>query len=72
MERVDIEEVKRLLAEIEAKVKPQIMPYYACDGPNGEKQKWFRRSGTKKRDITPTQSNFLHPDKPRLSAIEDE
>jgi putative DNA methylase len=45
MAQVDIEEVKRLLADIEAEVKPQIMPYYACDGPNGEKGKWFRRNG---------------------------
>ena len=37
---VDLEEVKRLLAEIEAEVKPQIMPYYYCDGPSGEKGKW--------------------------------
>ncbi len=38
--KVDIEEVKRLLADIEAEVKPQIMPFYYCDGPNGEKGKW--------------------------------
>ena len=37
---VDLGEVKRLLADIEAEVKPQIMPYYYCDGPNGEKGKW--------------------------------
>ena len=37
---VDLAEVKRLLADIEAEVKPQIMPYYSCDGPNGEKGKW--------------------------------
>ena len=37
---VDMEEVKRLLADIEAEVKPQIMPYYYCDGPNGERGKW--------------------------------
>jgi putative DNA methylase len=37
---VDIDEVKRLLADIEAEVKPQIMPYYYCDGPHGEKGKW--------------------------------
>lgn len=34
---VDLEEVKRLLADIEAEVKPQIMPYYYCDGPANEK-----------------------------------
>jgi adenine-specific DNA methylase len=37
---VDIEEVKQLLADIEAEVKPQIIPYYYCDGPNGEKGTW--------------------------------
>ncbi len=37
---VDLEEVQRLLADIEAEVKPQIMPYYYCDGPNGEKGTW--------------------------------
>ena len=37
---VDLEQVKKLLADIEAEVKPQIMPYYCCDGPNGEKGTW--------------------------------
>jgi adenine-specific DNA methylase len=37
---VDLEEVKNLLADIEAEVKPQIMPYYYCNGPQGEKGKW--------------------------------
>jgi len=37
---INMEDVNRLLAEIEAEVKPQIMPYYYCDGPNGEKGKW--------------------------------
>ena len=37
---VDPEEVKRLLADIEAEVKPQIMPYFYCDGPDGEKGTW--------------------------------
>lgn len=37
---VDLEEVKRLLADIEAEVRPQIKPYYYCDGPNGEKGTW--------------------------------
>lgn len=37
---VDLEQVKKLLVDIEAEVKPQIMPYYYCDGPQGEKGKW--------------------------------
>ncbi|HUR42188.1 MAG TPA: DUF1156 domain-containing protein [Verrucomicrobiae bacterium] len=37
---VDLDEVKRLLADIESEVKPQIIPYYYCDGPHGEKGKW--------------------------------
>src|SRR5688572_30105065 len=47
MAQVEIEEVKCLLAEIEADVKQLIMPYYACDGPDGEKGQWFRRIGLK-------------------------
>lgn len=37
---VDMDEVQRLLDDIEAEVKPQIMPFYYCDGPNGEKGTW--------------------------------
>lgn len=37
---VDLEQVKKLLADIQAEVKPQIMPYYYCDGPEGEKGTW--------------------------------
>ncbi|MBR0946835.1 MULTISPECIES: DUF1156 domain-containing protein [Bradyrhizobium] len=37
---VDLEEVNSLLTDVEAEVKPQIMPYYFCDGPNGEKGTW--------------------------------
>jgi putative DNA methylase len=37
---IDLEQVKKLLADIEAEVKPQIMPYYYCDGPEGEKGTW--------------------------------
>lgn len=38
--KVGREEVKELLADIEASVRPQIMPYYYCDGPEGEKGVW--------------------------------
>lgn len=38
--QVDPDEVQALLDEIEAEVKPQIMPYYACDCPRGHKGKW--------------------------------
>ncbi|MEI6872925.1 MAG: DUF1156 domain-containing protein, partial [Verrucomicrobiota bacterium] len=37
---VDLEQVKKLLADIEAEVKPQVMPYYYCDGPDDEKGSW--------------------------------
>lgn len=37
-------EVEALLADIEAEVKPQIMPFYACAGPRGERGKWTRIS----------------------------
>jgi len=38
--QVDPDEVQALLDEIEAEVKPQIMPFYACDCPRGCKGKW--------------------------------
>lgn len=38
--KVDAKEVQALLADIEAEVKPQIMPFYACDCPRGHKGKW--------------------------------
>ncbi|MFL1462437.1 DUF1156 domain-containing protein [Roseococcus sp. DSY-14] len=40
----DLDAVKRLLADVEAEVKPQIMPFYACEGPAGEKGVWTRLS----------------------------
>ena len=67
MAKVDIAEVKRLLAEIEADVRPLIMPFYACDGPDDEKGQWFRRLGTKEREQTLVQPDLLggaHPDSP--------
>ena len=38
---VDIEEAKRLFTYIESEVKPQIMPFYVCEGPGGEKGIWY-------------------------------
>lgn len=37
---VDLNEVNKLFDFIEREVKPQIMPFYACEGPNGEKGTW--------------------------------
>ncbi len=42
--QVDPREVKKLLDAIEAEVKPQIMPFYACDCPRGHKGKWTKKS----------------------------
>ena len=42
--QVDPQEVKELLDAIEAEVKPQIMPFYACDCPRGHKGQWKKRS----------------------------
>jgi len=64
MAAADIEEVKLLLADIEAEVKPQIMPYYACDGPNGEKGKWFRRMGPTEHKRNPVQLDFVQRAQP--------
>lgn len=42
--QVDKAEVEALLAEIETEVKPQLMPFYACDCPRGHKGHWTRLS----------------------------
>jgi len=72
MAEVDIEEVKRLLGDVEDEVKPQIMPYYACDGPNGEKGKWFRRTGTKERKRNPVQLDLTQGAQSSIHETEDE
>jgi putative DNA methylase len=71
MAQVDLAEIKRLLADIEAEVKPLIMPYYACDGPDGEKGKWFRRKGTKEREKNLVQADFVQGAKPQAPTTEE-
>jgi putative DNA methylase len=72
MAQVDIAEVERLLAEIETKVKPLIMPYYACDGPDGEQGKWFLRKGRKERQRNLVQTDFVQSAKPETPATEED
>ena len=45
--RVEKSEVEALLADIETEVKPQIMPFYACDCPRGHKGEWTHISTDK-------------------------
>jgi adenine-specific DNA methylase len=40
LSKVEVDDLAQLLAEVEAEVKPQIMPYYYCDGPHGQKGTW--------------------------------
>lgn len=42
--QVDSQEVQKLLDNIEAEVKPQIAPFYACACPRGHKGKWKQKS----------------------------
>ena len=42
--QVDPDEMRHLFDRIEAEVKPQIMPFYACDCPRGCKGKWTNKS----------------------------
>ena len=53
---VDQEEVQKLLADIEAEVKPQIMPHFFCDGPGDEKGSWTHITSDKvmPADFNPT------------------
>ena len=37
-------EVEALLAEVEAEVRPQVIPFYACDCPRGHKGTWHHIS----------------------------
>lgn len=58
---VNIDELKRLLAEIEAEVKPFVMPYFACDGPGGEKGTWFKKAGDAWQRLAPDFDIFTVP-----------
>jgi putative DNA methylase len=69
--QVDAKEVKRLLADVEADVKPLIMPYYTCDGPNGEKGKWYQRKGTRERKSFPEQLTLSQNPDSRAAETED-
>src|SRR5258708_7449406 len=42
--KVNAEEVQALLNEIEAELKPQIIPFYACDCPRGHRGKWTNKA----------------------------
>lgn len=44
---VNLDEVNKLFDHIEREVKPQIMPFYACEGPNGEKGVWTHQPSGK-------------------------
>ena len=59
---VKLEDIKLLLADVEAEVKPQVMPFYYCDGPNGEKGIWTHKTSGKKMgpDFDPL---AIEPDK---------
>jgi putative DNA methylase len=42
--KVDLNEAKQFLQAIEEEVKPQIMPYFYCDGPDGERGVWTNKN----------------------------
>jgi transposase-like protein len=43
MSIIDEQEIQSLLEDIEEATKPQIAPFIACDGPNGEKGTWTHK-----------------------------
>jgi putative DNA methylase len=49
----DPDEVERFFDVIEAKVKPQIQPFYTTDCPRGHKGKWFDVKSDKRVDVDP-------------------
>ncbi|MCP4699350.1 MAG: DUF1156 domain-containing protein [Gammaproteobacteria bacterium] len=50
MAQVDKAEAEALLADMEREVKPQIMPFYACDCPRGHKGKWTKAGSNEVMD----------------------
>ena len=46
--KINPTKVQQLLSQIEAEVKPQIMPFYACDCPRGHKGHWTHKSSRRK------------------------
>ena len=50
MAHIDKAEVESLLADIEADVRPQIMPFYVCECPRGHKGKWTQISTSTEMD----------------------
>lgn len=50
LQKVDEEEVNRLLEEIEREVKPQLAPFYCCDGPDGKVGIWRNNTTMEEMD----------------------
>ena len=42
--QVELSDVTRFLDQIEAEIKPKLLPFYVCDCPRGHKGVWKRRS----------------------------
>jgi putative DNA methylase len=42
--QVEPKDIERVLNHIEAELKPQFMPFYACDCPRGHSGKWKKKS----------------------------
>ena len=70
---IDPDELNKLFDHIENEVKPQIMPFYACEGPGGEKGIWTRKStGEKMGDgfdplaLTPEERRNFNYDGPEI------
>ena len=48
--RINPSSINALLSDIEADVKPQILPFIACEGPNGEKGIWTHKPSGRSMD----------------------
>lgn len=63
----NVDELKRLLAHIESAVRPQITPYYTCEGPDGESGLWFKTTNGQETVLPPTFDIFSVPPDERSS-----
>tara|TARA_Y100000588_G_scaffold368575_1_gene436653 strand:- start:309 stop:3602 length:3294 start_codon:yes stop_codon:yes gene_type:complete len=71
--QVDSDELQEFFNDIEAKVKPQIIPFYACECPRGHKGKWTNNStgevmgdDFKPLSLTPDQRNEIEYEGPEV------
>ena len=70
---VDVDLLRKFLADVEKEVRSQIIPFYYCDGPNGEKGTWTHLSSGRVENtefdplsLSPEQRREYHYEGPEI------